>query len=118
MAKLDGVEAIEVLFDPRADGTAEPIKRMRREDEQRIAPARAQSPQIVERADSGRFFDAEVEHDGIRPFDAQFGGRDEQDAEFARPGETRSSSKTLSWSVTASARKPSEWAWSSSSDAV
>ena len=87
VAKLDGVETVQATLDARADGPAELIKGVRREDQERIAARRAQPPHVVKGLDAGRFPRRQIEEDRVRPLDAQFGGGNQKNAEFAGAGE-------------------------------
>ena len=80
MAHLDRIEAIDLLDEPVADGSADEKKRMRREAKKRIAAASAELTQIGKRAQMLDFVRLDVEQNHIRAFEPHLGRLNEENS--------------------------------------
>ena len=82
MAPLDPVEAIDLVNKARADRTAQNVKRMRRENENRCAAFGAQLTQIIEIPEPRDFIRRHIEDYNVCSFQANFRRRNQQDSHF------------------------------------
>ena len=86
VTKLDGIETIDSLDQPRSNRATEDVKRMRRDSEKRLAPAPAQLVQIVQAPERFYFACAYVEQNDVGALETNLGGGNEKNA---HPGSIR-----------------------------
>ena len=78
MTELDRVETIDSSHQLFAQGTAEDVKRMRRDRKKRLAPSGAQGLEIVQGPERFDFARCDVEQNDVCPLQSNLGGRDDQ----------------------------------------
>jgi len=78
MTELDRVETVNFLDQFFTDGTAEDVKRMRRNRKERMTAPAAQRFEIVQGSQGIDFARRNVEQDDVRALQSNLGGRDDQ----------------------------------------
>ena len=84
MAELDRVEMIDVLEESLADRTAENVKRMGRDREERRSAPTSQPDEIIEGAERGYIVRPYIQQNHVRAFEADLGRGDQKNAHARR----------------------------------